>query len=205
MLASGTGTILEALVAARLPIGVVLVDRPCRAAGVAEHNGLSLEVVRRSACDGLFDRESYTKDVVARLDPYRVSVVAMAGYATVLGVAMHDAYPGRILNTHPSLLPRFKGWNAVEQALCAGVSESGCTVHIATEAVDEGPVLAAETVPVLAGDSAESLHERIKAVERRIYPAAVRRFLDDMAADDRHAGDRAAGDRRAPADPDKSA
>lgn len=177
VLASGSGTILEALIAAGLPIRVVLVDRSCRAEEVAERAGIPLARVIRTSFGPSFDREGYTEEVVEALASYGVDFVAMAGYGTVLGKAMHDAYPGRIVNTHPALLPAFKGWHAVEAALEAGVAVTGCTVHIATREVDEGPILAQEEVAVAEGDTAESLHERIKAVERRIYPEALWRLL----------------------------
>ena len=173
VLASGSGTILEALIDAGLPISVVLVDRPCRAEEVAKRAGIPLERVIRTSYGPGFDREAYTVQVVEALGGHEVDFVAMAGYGTVLGQAMHDAYGGRIVNTHPALLPAFKGWHAVEAALEAGVAVTGCTVHIATLEVDEGPILAQEEVAVLEGESVESLHERIKAVERRLYPEAL--------------------------------
>ena len=100
---------------------------------------------------------------------------------------MHDAFPSRILNTHPALLPAFPGWHAVADALAAGVAETGCTVHLATLEMDAGPILAQEEVPVLPGDTVESLHERIKAVERALYPATVAWALAELArrGDDR--------------------
>jgi phosphoribosylglycinamide formyltransferase-1 len=82
----------------------------------------------------------------------------------------------RILNTHPALLPAFKGWHAVRDALAAGVKITGCTVHVATLETDEGPILAQEAVEVLADDTEGTLHERIKTVERRLYPRTIREF-----------------------------
>ena len=102
----------------------------------------------------------------------------MAGFGTILDKPIHDAYEGRILNTHPALLPSFPGWHAVEQALAAGVKLTGCTVHLATLEVDAGPILAQEAVAVLPDDDAASLHERIKAVERRLYPRTIRSFVE---------------------------
>jgi phosphoribosylglycinamide formyltransferase-1 len=101
----------------------------------------------------------------------------MAGFMTVLDKPVFDAFPGRVLNTHPALLPAFKGAHAVDEALAAGVKVTGCTVHLATPEVDDGPILAQEAVPVLPGDTVESLHERIKAVERRLYPHTIKEFL----------------------------
>jgi phosphoribosylglycinamide formyltransferase-1 len=111
------------------------------------------------------------------LREHRVDLVAMAGFGTILGQAIHDAYPGAIVNTHPALLPSFKGWHAVEDALAYGVKVTGCTVHLATLEVDEGPILAQEAVPVLDGDTVETLHERIKDVERRLYPKVLRELV----------------------------
>ena len=91
--------------------------------------------------------------------------------------AAFDARSGCIINTHPALLPSFKGWHAVRAALDAGVKVTGCTVHVATLEVDEGPILAQEAVPVLPDDDEASLHERIKTVERRLYPQVLAEVL----------------------------
>ena len=101
----------------------------------------------------------------------------MAGFMTVLAPPMFDVYAGRVLNTHPSLLPAFPGAHAVRDALAFGVKVTGCTVHLATERMDDGPILAQEAVPVLPGDTEASLHERIKAVERNLYPTVLKEFL----------------------------
>jgi phosphoribosylglycinamide formyltransferase-1 len=177
VLASGSGTILAALLEAGIPVEVVVADRPCRALEVARETGVPVELVERRSYGKDFDRDAYTAELTAALARHDVELVAMAGFGTVLTGAVHDAYPGRILNTHPALLPAFKGWHAVRDALEAGVKVTGCTVHVATPEVDEGPILAQEAVPVLEDDTVESLHERIKEVERRIYPETVRRMI----------------------------
>jgi phosphoribosylglycinamide formyltransferase-1 len=182
VLASGSGTILTALHNAGLPVAVVVVDRVCEAENVARRAGIPLERVERRSFGAGFDREGYTAEVVAALAPYSVTLVAMAGFGTVLGNAIHEAYTGRILNTHPALLPAFKGWHAVEDALQAGAAVTGCTVHVVTPEVDAGPILAQEVVQVLPGDTVETLHERIKVVERRLYPETIRSVLADLAA-----------------------
>ncbi len=181
VLASGSGTNLEAILAAQLPVVVVVVDRPCRATEVAAAHGVPAITVRRDSFGPDFDRDAYTERVVEALEAHDVDLVVMAGYGTILAKQIHDAYPGRILNTHPALLPAFPGWHAVEDALAAGVKITGCTVHVATLEVDSGPILAQEAVPVLPGDTVESLHERIKAVERRLYPETIRRFIEERA------------------------
>jgi phosphoribosylglycinamide formyltransferase 1 len=176
VLASGTGTILESLLGADLEIAVVVVDRACRATDVAAGAGVPWALVERQSFGADFDRPTYSKQVLATLADHGVELVAIAGFGTVLDTAFFDGFPGRVLNTHPSLLPAFKGWHAVEDALAAGVKVAGCTVHIATADVDAGPILAQEAVPVLPGDDVARLHERIKAVERRLYPDTIARF-----------------------------
>jgi phosphoribosylglycinamide formyltransferase-1 len=180
VLASGSGTNLEAILDAGLPVAVVVTDRACRALEVAEGAGVAAELVERESYGPDFDRDGYTHRVVDALKRHEVGVVAMAGFGTILSQAIHDAYPGRILNTHPALLPAFKGWHAVEDALAAGVKVTGCTVHVATLEVDAGPIVAQEAVPVVPGDTKETLHERIKAVERRLYPQTIRAFMEEI-------------------------
>jgi phosphoribosylglycinamide formyltransferase 1 len=181
VLASGTGTILRALLAADLPIVVVLVDRECAAIEIARTAGVPVEVVERTTFGKNFDRVAYTNDVVDALTRHGVELVAMAGFGTILEKPIHDAFPDRIVNTHPALLPAFKGWHAVEDALAAGVKVTGWTAHIARLEVDEGPIIAQEAVRVLDDDTPETLHERIKEVERRLYPEVLRRFAEDGA------------------------
>jgi phosphoribosylglycinamide formyltransferase 1 len=178
VLASGTGSLLENLIEADLPIEVVLVDRHCRAEEIAAKAGLPIVVVERKDFSRSFDRDGFTREVVSALAPFAVDLVVMAGFGTILAAPAHAAYPGRILNTHPALLPAFKGWHAVDEALAAGVKVTGCTVHVAELEVDEGVILAQEAVPVLPGDTVDLLHERIKVVERRLYPATIRAALD---------------------------
>jgi len=176
VLASGSGTLLEAILADGIPVDLVLADRPCRALEVAAAAGIAAELVERTEWGGSFDRPAYTERVVKALQNADVGVVVMAGFGTIVP-GLPEAYPGRVLNSHPALLPAFKGWHAVRAALEAGVAETGTTIHVATAEVDDGPVLAQEAVPVLPGDTEDTLHERIKQVERRLYPATIRRFL----------------------------
>ncbi len=184
VLASGSGTILEAIIGADLAPGVVIADRPCRALEVAGAAGVPAVLVDRSDYGGFgpdFDRDHFTGAVTDQLVDAGVDVVVMAGFGTVLGPPIHAAYPGRILNTHPALLPAFPGWHAVADALAGGVSETGTTVHVATLEMDAGPVLAQAPVAVLPDDTEATLHERIKSVERRLYPATIRQFIDGLA------------------------
>ena len=177
MLASGSGSILHAMLErGDLPIAVVLVDRECGATEVAQGFGVAVELVERSDYSRSFDRLNYTKEVVAALGRHDLDLIAMAGFGTILDTPMHDAYDGRMVNTHPALLPSFKGWHAVRDALAFGVKVTGCTVHIATLAVDDGPILAQAAVPVHDDDTESSLHERIKGIERELYPDVIARI-----------------------------
>ena len=178
VLVSGSGTILEAILAEEIEVAAVVADRKCRALDIARDAGVDAVLVERTDFSKSFDRDAYSAQVVATLQELELDVLVSAGFGTVVpGVA--SAYAGRMINTHPALLPAFKGWHAVRDALAAGVKVTGCTVHIVTEVMDEGPILAQEPVPVLPGDTEESLHERIKEVERRLLPATIRRFIEE--------------------------
>jgi phosphoribosylglycinamide formyltransferase-1 len=180
VLASGGGTNLRAILDAGLPVSVVVADRPCGALQIAAGAGIPTELVERTDFSPSFDRLAYTHRVVDALERHAVDLIAMAGYGTILEKPIHDRWPDRIVNTHPALLPAFKGWHAVEEALAAGVKVTGCTVHLAGLEVDTGEILAQEAVPVLPGDTKDTLHERIKAVEHRIYPEALRELMTKL-------------------------
>lgn len=179
VLASGSGTLLESILSQGIPVELVVVDRSCRATNVAEEHGIKAELVERTSYGTSFDRDDYTARVVALLRAHDIELVVMAGFGTIFGEAIHAVFPNHILNTHPALLPSFKGWHAVRDALAFGVKVSGCTIHVATLEVDAGPILAQSAVPVFPGDDEAALHERIKAVERRLYPDTIRAVLAD--------------------------
>jgi phosphoribosylglycinamide formyltransferase-1 len=176
VLASGSGTILQAMLDRGLPIVAVVADRPCGALEVASRAAIAADLVERDDFSPAFDRVAYTHDVVDALVRHDVDLVAIAGFGTILSKPFVDAFGGRAVNTHPALLPSFKGWHAVRDALESGVKVTGCTVHLVTEDVDSGPILAQEAVPVLDGDTEATLHERIKEVERRLYPDVIERL-----------------------------
>jgi len=178
VLASGSGTILESILDADIPVEVVVVDRPCRATEIAEAHGVSAVLVERQSYGKDFDRLAYTNDVIDVLERHEIELVVMAGFGTIFEKTMFDAYEGRILNTHPALLPSFPGWHAVRDTLVAGVKITGVTVHVATLEVDAGPILAQAAVPVLADDDEETLHERIKEVERTLYPDTIKAIVE---------------------------
>ena len=177
VLASGSGTILQALLDERLPIVAVIADRTCQAIERAAAAGVAAELVERTSFGKSFDRAAYSEQIVKALQAHDAELVVIAGFGTVIPQAAL-AYPGRMVNTHPSLLPAFKGWHPVRDALAAGVKVTGCTVHVVTEEMDAGPILAQEPVRVLPGDTEETLHERIKQVERRLFPATIRDVIE---------------------------
>ncbi|HVM08734.1 MAG TPA: phosphoribosylglycinamide formyltransferase [Acidimicrobiales bacterium] len=180
VLVSGSGTILEALLAEHVPVDVVIADRPCRALQVAADAGVPAELLHRTDFSKSFDRDAYSDAVVDMLRKYDVDLVAIAGFGTVIPKAARDM-PGRIINTHPALLPAFKGWHAVRDALAFGVKVTGCTVHVVTEEMDEGPILDQIAVRVEPDDTEETLHERIKEVERVLFPITIKRYLEELS------------------------
>ena len=177
VLVSGTGSILDAMVSAGLPVALVVSDRPCPAIGMAADHDVEAVVVHRDSYRDDFDRDAYTSRLTDLLVDRGVSLVAMAGFGTILGQPIYDRFAGHILNTHPALLPAFPGWHAVRDALAHGATVTGCTVHLATLEMDAGPILAQGTVEVRPDDDEASLHERIKAVERRLYVDTIRSVL----------------------------
>lgn len=172
VLASGSGTLLEAILADGIPVDLVLTDRACRALEVAEAAGVPAVLVERTDFSPSFDRDAYTDRVVATLREHDIDLVVSAGFGTVIPKAA-TAFPGRFLNTHPALLPAFKGWHAVRDALAAGVTQTGGSVIVVDDGVDTGPVIVQRRVPVESGDTEGVLHERIKLVERELLVQAV--------------------------------
>ena len=181
ILVSGSGTILQAMIDVNISIRVVVADRPCRALDIATNHGVEALLVDRKQFGGFttsFDREGFSKSLADVLVARQIDLIAMAGFGTIVTSALHDEFHQRILNTHPSLLPKFKGWHAVRDALRAGATTTGCTVHVADLELDHGPVLAQQSVEILAEDTEDSLHERIKSKERELYPKVVIAALD---------------------------
>lgn len=174
MLVSGSGTLLESMVRAHLPIVLVIADRPCRGLEIADDAGIANELVARDSFGKGFERDDYSQQIKSVLLDNDIELVAMAGFGTVLTEVVFEAFPGRILNTHPALLPSFPGWHAVRDALAHGVKVTGCTIHVATPEVDAGPILAQAPVSIEEDEDEASLHERIKTVERSLYIETLR-------------------------------
>jgi phosphoribosylglycinamide formyltransferase-1 len=183
VLASGRGSNLRALAGhAQDPafggtIAVVLCDRPdAGAIAVARACGLRVETPDPGPLRTRLTPQA-ERAWVARLRAHGVDTVLLAGFLRVLHADFLDAFPGRVLNLHPSLLPAFPGLDAIGRAFRHGVRVTGCTVHLVTAGVDEGPILLQQAVPVEDHDSEETLAERVHAAEHALYPEAVRRFL----------------------------
>ena len=173
VLVSGSGTNLQALLDAGLPGVAVASNRS--GAGALER------AARAGVATAVFELESYASRVARDdamadwLEARGVDLVVAAGYMHLLTPSFLERFP--CINVHPSLLPRFPGPHAVEDALEAGVPETGVTVHFLDEGVDSGPVIAQERVPVEPGDTVETLHARIQEQEHRLLPAVVGRYL----------------------------
>jgi phosphoribosylglycinamide formyltransferase-1 len=173
VLVSGTGTNLQALLDAGLPV-VAVASNKRDAAALARVPRLptaSFELRDHAS------REERDAAMADWLEAHGVEVVVLAGYMHILTPQFLERFPDRVINVHPSLLPEFPGAHAVADQVAAGVRESGCTVHVVDEGVDTGPILLQERVPVHPDDTVETLHERIKAVEHRLLPRAVEELL----------------------------
>jgi phosphoribosylglycinamide formyltransferase 1 len=175
VLASGTGSLLGSLIDAAVgdyPARVVAVgvDRDCRAIEVAEAASLPTFTVRLADYPSRDAWDAAIADATAAHSP---DLVVSAGFMKILGPQFLSRFCGRILNTHPALLPAFAGAHAVADALAYGVKVTGCTVHLVDAGTDTGPILAQQFVPVLDGDDEETLHERIKVTERQMLVDVV--------------------------------
>ncbi|MCG7607714.1 MULTISPECIES: phosphoribosylglycinamide formyltransferase [Mycobacterium] len=170
VLASGTGSLLASLLAAAgddYPARVVAVgtDRNCAALDIAASAGVPSYTVRLGDHP---DREAWDAALTAATAEHEPDLVVSAGFMKILGGQFLSGFPGRVVNTHPALLPAFPGAHAVPEALAYGVRVTGCTVHLVDSGMDTGPILAQQAVEVLDDDTEETLHERIKVVERRL-------------------------------------
>ena len=182
VLISGSGTNMASLIAAGQAT-----DAPYEVAAVISNiaDVAGLEKARAAGVEALTvahkpfgkDREAHERAIDALLAERDVQVIALAGYMRLLTPWLVQKWAGRMLNIHPSLLPLYPGLNTHARAIEAGDAEAGCTVHIVTEGVDEGPVLGQARVPILPGDDAESLAERVKIAEHSLYPQTLATFV----------------------------
>lgn len=175
VLVSGAGSNLQALLEAGLPVAAVASGRAD--AGALERAGAAgvphaVFPLERYVARGARDRA-----LADWLDAHGVGLIVCAGFMEILTPRLLDRFPGRVVNVHPALLPAFPGAHAVEEALAAGVEETGVSVHLVDEGIDTGEVLVQERVPVLPGDTVDTLHARLREVEHRVLPRVVRELL----------------------------
>jgi len=177
VLASGAGSNLRSLAAAiqrsdcHAEIVAVVSDRPgAPASEFARSEGIATDVVPLHF-EG--DREAWNEALARAAKKHAPELIVLAGFMRILGGKFLDEFPGRVINIHPSILPAFRGKDAPAQAVAAGVRLSGCSVHVVTEEVDAGAILAQAAVPVSPDDDASSLHRRIQRAEHRLLPAVV--------------------------------
>ena len=182
VLISGRGSNLQALIDAiadgrlHASIAVVISNRQ-DAAGLARARAAGIETLVVSH-RSFTTRDEYDRTLARELQKRDVALVCLAGFMRLVGAELIDAFPNRILNIHPSLLPAFPGLDAQTQAIEHGVKVSGVTVHLVTAELDGGPIIVQRAVPVIAGDTTESLAARILQEEHRAYPEAVQTILD---------------------------
>lgn len=192
ILCSGRGSNMQSIMAAiasgqiKAEIGIVLTDKPeARALQLAGEAGIKSVCVSRRACA---TQREFEEKLVAELRAANVTLVVLAGFMRILSPYFVDAYRHRILNIHPSLLPAFGGAHAHRDVLAYGTKVSGCTIHFVDEGMDHGPIILQDTVPVLEGDTEETLAARVLKKEHVLYPRAIELFVDGRLEllDDRH-------------------
>ena len=178
ILISGRGSNMEALLDAGLParVATVISNNPqAKGLAAAQRRGVATAVVDHRAYP---DRAAFEAALAAEIDRHRPDLVALAGFMRVLTEPFIERYHGRLMNIHPSLLPALPGLDTHRRALAAGARVHGCTVHFVTPVVDSGPIFIQASVPVEPGDTEERLATRVLKEEHRIYPEAVRGFLE---------------------------
>nr|MBI3613060.1 phosphoribosylglycinamide formyltransferase [Nitrospirota bacterium] len=186
VLASGRGSNLQAIIdaieAGTLQAEIVLVLSN-------KQDAVALERARKHKSDTLFldpkpfkdrpdAREAYDRAILDVLEKHQVELVILAGYMKIVTSVLIDAYANRMMNIHPSLLPSFPGLDVQKKALDWGVKIAGCTVHFVTEGVDEGPIIIQAAVPILEGDTPETLAARILVQEHKLYPKAIQLYAE---------------------------
>jgi phosphoribosylglycinamide formyltransferase-1 len=185
VLISGRGSNMEALVRAAqiedcpFEIALVLANKP-DAGGLATAEAAGIEAVCVDQREFGKDREAHERAIDAALKARDIQVIALAGYMRILTPFLVDAWEGRMLNIHPSLLPAYPGLDTHGRALGAGDAEAGCTVHLVTAGVDEGPILGQARVPILPGDTEQLLAQRVLEQEHQLYATTLAEFVQTL-------------------------
>lgn len=175
ILISGRGSNMQALVEAGLPVAAVISNNPAaEGLAFARTRNISAHAIDHRAFS---DRVAFDAALTEAIDAYKPDLIVLAGFMRILSEPFVDHYQGRLINIHPSLLPAFTGLDTHQRALDEGVKIHGCTVHFVTSQLDHGPIIIQAAVPVLADDTPATLAARVLAQEHRIYPQAVRWFL----------------------------
>ncbi len=193
VLISGRGSNMSALVeASKAPdcpyeIVLVLSNKP-DAGGLEAARAAGIEARAIDQRDFPKDREGHERALDAALRGAGVQAVALAGYMRILTPVLIDSWAGRMINIHPSLLPKYPGLDTHNRAIAAGDTQAGCTVHLVTIGVDEGPILGQAAVPILPGDNEASLSARILAQEHQLYPAMLAKLCRELSADGARSG-----------------
>jgi phosphoribosylglycinamide formyltransferase-1 len=183
--ASGEGSNFQALAEAAnagelggAEIALLVCDKPSApVVQRAERLGVQAHLFKPKDYDS---REAYEREIVHKLEEHRVDLVVLAGYMRLLTPVIVDKYRGRLINIHPSLLPAFPGKDAIGQALAYGVKVSGVTVHFVDEGMDTGPIIAQKGLPIVSGETVDSLAQAIHAIERELYPQVVSWFAKGL-------------------------
>ena len=192
VLCSGRGSNLQSIMEAidkgqiKAELGIVLTDKPeAKALERAEAAGIKAVCVNRKECSG---QQDFEEKLVAELRQAGVTCVVLAGFMRILSSYFVNEFKHKILNIHPSLLPSFCGAHAHRDVLAYGTKVSGCTIHFVDEGMDHGPIILQDTVPVLDGDTEETLAARVLEKEHILYPRAIELFVDGRLEllDDRH-------------------
>lgn len=182
VLASGRGSNFQSIIDS---VGSGYLDVEIKVLVTDNHDAFALERAREHGIESVVmipkdfaSRDDYFKAVVGELRGRDVALVVLAGFMRIVGKPLLDAFPNRVMNIHPALLPSFPGLHGQKQANDYGVKVSGCTVHFVDEGMDTGPIIIQAAVPVLYDDTEESLSERILSLEHKIYPEAIRMFAE---------------------------
>lgn len=174
VLVSGNGSNLQAILEQH-PISVVISDQPeAFALQRAAKSGIPAFVFERK---NFSSKATFEAAIVAKLREHQIELICLAGFMRIIGKTLLDAFPKRIINIHPSLLPAFPGLDAVQQALSAGATHTGCTVHLVDELMDHGPILMQAQVKIEPSDTLASVLEKVHREEHRIYPQVIAEIL----------------------------
>lgn len=180
ILISGRGSNMQALLKANLPVDkITVISNNPNASGliIAQQHGVETTVIDHR---NFPDRNSFDVALAEKIETYQPKLIALAGFMRILSDRFVQHYEGRLINVHPSLLPAFTGLNTHTRALQEGIKIHGCTVHFVTPQLDHGPIVIQAAIPILPDDTEKTLASRVLQQEHRIYPQAVRWFMQDQ-------------------------